>query len=119
MSEQFLASAALPAKQYRNVGRRDLFDDAQHSQHLRAARDNAIDRRSRRSFNEPAILRLQLIYALRAGDDPLQVFDDDRFLIKVVSAKGDCSHRMLAGLVAGGNDDFSCGGNLKDLVQSR
>ena len=50
LRQQLLAGAALAEQQYRNVGRRDLFDVAQHLQHFRAARDDSVDRRGRSAF---------------------------------------------------------------------
>src|SRR5207237_9959873 len=59
LSQQFLAGTALAQQQYRYIGRRYLFQIAQHSQHLRAARDDAVDRRGLSDFGATAIFILE------------------------------------------------------------
>ena len=49
----------------------------------------------------------------------MENIDIDRFLIKIVSAEGDCPQRVLAGFVAGGDDDLCCRRDRQDLGQDR
>ena len=117
VGEQLLAGAALAEQQNRDIGRRQLFDVAQHPQHFRAGGDDAVDRRAGRSLDQPAVLGFELEHLLGAADDHPQHVDVDRLLVKVVGAERDRAQRVLAGLVAGRDDDLGRRRQLADFGQ--
>ena len=119
LSEQLLAGSALASQQYRHVGRRDFLDGAEHPQYPCAVGDYTVDRRCQRGFEEPAVFGFQLEHLAGARNNQLENIDIDRFLIKIVSAEGDCPQGMLSGFVAGGDDDLRRWSNRKDLGQDR
>src|SRR5262249_28451223 len=101
LSQQFLSGAALADQQYRDVGWRELLDAAQHAQHFRAARYDAVDWARRGTLGQVAVLGFELEHLLGSADDQFQYIDVDRLLIKVIGSQSDRPQRVFAGLVAG------------------
>src|SRR5271156_5552647 len=72
VGEQLFSGAAFAQQQHRYVGRRNLLDITQHLQHFGALGDDAVYRRCRRGFVEPAVFGLELEHLLGAADDHSQ-----------------------------------------------
>ena len=70
-------------------------------------------------FAEPAVLGFELEHLFGTADDQLQHIDIDRLLIEIVGAESDRPQRMLAGLVAGRDDDLCRRRNREDFGQCR
>ena len=119
LREQLLAGAAFAEQQDRHIGRRQLLDVAQHPQHFWTGGDDAVDRRTGRGVGQPAVLGLEIEHLLGAADDHPQNLDVDRLLIEIVGAERDRAQRVLAGLVAGGDDHLGCGRQFADFGQCR
>ena len=106
LSDQLLAGSTFASQEYRHVSWRDFLDGTEHLQHLCVAGDDTVDRRCRRGFEEPAVFGFQLEHLAGARNNQLENINIDRFLIKIVSAEGDCPKSVIASFVAGGNDDL-------------
>ena len=117
LRQHLLAGAAFAKQQHGDIGRRDLLDGAQRPRHLRARRDDAVDRRARRQLDQPAILALELGELRGALEHVAQQIDIDRLLVEIIGAERDGAQRGLVILLACRDDDLGLGRGRKDRLE--
>ncbi len=104
--DQLLAGTRLTEHQHRGIGWRHLLHGPAHLEHLRAAGNDAFQRRITATEVQALVFVLQFVQTVGAIDDKTEQIGVDRLVEEIVGAHADRLQRMLTIIVAGHHDDL-------------